>query len=795
MSPQRPNAPAPLQNYRPLGQPPHQGPRKGPPLPKGGLQPEPRRARAHGSGLLKGLLFAVLALFLVAGAGAGYLLLNPPSDLIRQRIAEQVKAKTGRDLIISGPSAFTIYPYLGVSLKDVSLSAPAGMSGQPLVAIGEMNIAIKALPLVNREISVNKLLLKDPVFDLRVDKSGRKNWNFAETPSPVRYAQARPAAPAAPAPQVESDAPDAGAPAAPAAEAESPQAGRLAQIKELQLGDVKIVNGTFRFTDERTGRTQEVSSVDAGIELKSLNGPLSANGNLTWAGENIDFDGKLANAKIILEEKPARLVFNASGEHIKAAYEGTVLLKDGTDLDGQITASSPSMRKLVKWLGTPLPPVAGFGPLTLSGNLKTADETRTLSNAKLTLDGATATGTVSLTKGAIRPYVQANLQITELDLNKYMGGDAAAATGEAEPPAPKPVPARPAAPAPAAPAPKPDGDAIEQLLNEKGGPKVHGFTQRAGWSGEPVNLTLLGVADADVKLQVGKLLFQQIKVGQSAMTVALKNRFMKANFDDVQLYEGHGKGFITLDGTGKGANIGANIALDGVSAQPLLKDAADLDWLSGKAKLGLQLAANGASELQLVEALNGRADFAFANGAISGFNLPGAIRGISRGDFSGLKKSPSEKTDFSELSATFQITNGVAQNQDLKLTSPLLRVTGAGAVQLPQRTVDYTVKPKLVASLEGQGAANATGIEIPVRISGPWDQPHYEPDLKGVLADPNKVVDTVKQLGKQLKGKNAGQIVDDVLGNKPGDSTTTGSTGSKAKELLNKFLKPPPQPQ
>ena len=68
---------------------------------------------------------------------------------------------------------------------------------------------------------------------------------------------------------------------------------------------------------------------------------------------------------------------------------------------------------------------------------------------------------------------------------------------------------------------------------------------------------------------------------------------------------------------------------------------------------------------------------------------------------------------------------------------------------------------KIVASLEGQqSTANASGIEVPVRITGPWDKPKYEPDLKGLLADPNKAIDTVKQLGKQFKGKTGKEIVD-----------------------------------
>ena len=778
----RPPDPPPLATYRPSaerGPAPPQA-RRGPPPPgqprgPAGRQPPPRRR----SGVLSALLGFLVVIVALAGAGAAYLVLNPPSDLIRQTLADQVKEKTGRDLVVAGPASFSFWPGLGVSLKDVTLSGPPG-SPNKLVTMAALDVNIKTMPLLQRQIEVRRLVLKKPVFDFRVDKQGRKNWQLAEAGRPVRYAQAGAPQPADGAAPIATDAP--------ATQPENPAlTAKLAQIKHVQLGDVRIEDGTLRYTDERSGKTQQVSAVNVQVAMQSLNSPVTAKGDLAWQGEKINFDGRLSTAKLVLEEKPARIVFTAENRNINASYDGAVLIHDGADLEGKITVKSESVKSLAKWLGSTLPPVSGFGPLSLAGTLKTNGNVTSLSNANLGLDGATGTGTITVTTGGIRPAVQASLKLSELDLNKYMIGAAGAA------PAPQPAQKPPTAGAPAKPGDKAGakhGDAIDELLQvPAGGPKVHGYTERQGWSSEPLNLTLFGVVDADAKLQIGRLLYQNIKVGQSALTVALKNKVMKTSFENVQLYDGHGTGLLNVDGTGKAAQVGANFVLDGLSALPFLKDAADMDWLAGKTKLTLQLAAQGASQLQLVETLNGKADFAFANGAIVGFNLPGAIRGISQGKLSGLKKAPAEKTDFSELAASFTIANGIAQNQDLRLTSPLLRVTGAGAVQLPPKTVDYTVKPKLVASLEGQqGAADLSGLEIPVRISGPWDKPKYEPDLKGVLSDPNKAIEAVKQIGKQFKGKSAKEIADELLGKKSG-AGATGST-QKAKDLLKNLLKP-----
>ena len=205
--------------------------------------------------------------------------------------------------------------------------------------------------------------------------------------------------------------------------------------------------------------------------------------------------------------------------------------------------------------------------------------------------------------------------------------------------------------------------------------------------------------------------------------------------------------------------------------------------------------------------MNGKGDFTFANGAVNGLNVAGMVRGVTQGKLSGLKTSPTEKTDFSELASTWTIVNGVASNQDLHLVSPLLRVTGAGNVMLGAQQVDYLMKPKLVSNIAGQGGANANeqGLEVPVRVHGPWTKLDYTPDLKGIFADPNKAVDTIKEIGKQFKGQNAGDALKSILGGgkapatapapagqPPAGGTATPAPAAKptAKQLLDQFLKP-----
>ena len=740
--------------------------------------PEPRRGR-----WLIGVGVGVFAILAVIGAGAAYLVAAPPVDFLKEQVIAAVKTKTGRELTIAGPVTLAVFPELTLTLRDVALSAPPGMTAGPLVTMTAVEAGVRLLPLLQRQVAVDRLILHHPVFDLRIDKAGKKSWDFAQAGEPalVQYAQAASTkGPAGELPSAVKDFVDnASDPDNP-----SPQTrARLARLEELTLGDVRIDDGTLRYGDERTGQAHEVTGLDARLGLKSLASPLDAAGKLIYQAQPVTFDVKLASLRAILEDRPAKLAVVINSLPVEARYDGTVTVRAGLELEGDVSAKSPSLRALTLWFGHQMPPADGFGPVSVSGMLKAGETITTLTDANLSLDGETATGTLLLDTAGARPRINANLKISVLDLNRYtleagksVGNHAGRTTIK---PAAGPAGARMPAASSAA-------KSIEDLINGASGPQVKGYTKRAGWSGEKIPLDALGLADADAKLVVGLLRYHGVTVGPSALNVGLKAKVLRLNFDDVQLYEGRGHGFIQIDANPAVPVAGANLALDGVAAQGLLRDVAGFELLAGKAKVTLAVGASGASEAELVATSNGKADLAFSDGAIVGYNIPGTLRGITQGKFSGFGNSPTEKTDFSELAASFTIANGIATNQDMRLTGPLLRVTGAGKIELPAQSVDYTVKPKLVASLEGQGGAGdaLAGLEVPVRISGPWAAPNFTPELGGILKDPSKAIEAAKGIAKQLKDSGAAKQIGDAV---------KGIDTGKAKDLLKNLFKPKAQ--
>jgi AsmA protein len=152
-----------------------------------------------------------------------------------------------------------------------------------------------------------------------------------------------------------------------------------------------------------------------------------------------------------------------------------------------------------------------------------------------------------------------------------------------------------------------------------------------------------------------------------------------------------------------------------------------------------------------------------------------------------------QKTDFAELSGTFKIESGIVRNNDLSLVNPLLRIAGAGTADMPKRTVNYRIEPKVVGSLEGQGAtSDAKGVAVPVIVEGPWDNPTYRPDLAGMVSDiakdPAKALEGAKDTLKQLQG-GAGGLLGGDSASPPADGGASGGSAipDPGKVLKNLF--------
>ena len=304
-------------------------------------------------------------------------------------------------------------------------------------------------------------------------------------------------------------------------------------------------------------------------------------------------------------------------------------------------------------------------------------------------------------------------------------------------------------------------------------------------------------------ITTGPVVYREIKVQKIAATVNLAGGVLKATVQDLQLTPGQVTGGAVVDASGKAVAISYQVSLDGVESKPFLKSLADIDWLSGKLTFQTKGAAKGLNQKQIVSTLNGDGAFKFLDGAFEGIDLAGTLRKV--GNLGMSQEGEKPKTDFTELSGSYTITNGLFQNQDLKMLAPLVRMNGAGQANLPPRTLDYRVEAQLVASMEGQGGQDAlAGLPIPIHAHGPWDNLSYQVDWASVFQaaalDPSRIanmptnlLDAAQNFGVALpipgvggEGGVAGAVggaLQGILGG--GDKSSSGESSSPLQPLQN----------
>ena len=332
----------------------------------------------------------------------------------------------------------------------------------------------------------------------------------------------------------------------------------------------------------------------------------------------------------------------------------------------------------------------------------------------LALDGLSARAGETMLRGVVSadlsgavPQIKASLNGDSLNVDGLLGGSAKAAAGPA------------------------DG--------------------ASGWSDAKIDFSGLKAVNAQVNLSVERLSYSTIKAGPIGIRAAVAGGKLKLELPNFQLYGGVGTGVLSVDATGKVPVQTFRFSLSNLDAYPFLDDVAAFQRIEGKAAIAIDLAASGASQRAMVSALAGTASFEFSDGAIRGINVAKMVRNLGSATLSGWQSGDAEKTDFASLGASFKIAQGKAQTSDLHLSGPLVRMAGAGTVDLPAQTINLRVDPQVVASLEGQGGKNdLQGLGVPVAINGPWAAPSIYPDIAGILENPQAAYEKLSKLGGGL---------------------------------------------
>jgi len=497
------------------------------------------------------------------------------------------------------------------------------------------------------------------------------------------------------------------------------------QQHEMQIGGVQVKNTRLSWKDDQTGTHYVLEQLnletgamqpDKPVDIKLAFTIQDKKAGRSWQGGmkgTVDMDHVKHNMAVSnLQIKLADLTLSGRLDalHLHRSPLLKVVLKSNAFVP----------RELASDFGVSLPITADasvFGKAQLEMTMTITSRELRLSKYQIKLDDSTISGNVKVNNFS-KPAIRYLVNIDDIDADRYMPPPAKTETK------------------------KETAAATDEIV-------LPVDTLRA--------LNVYGT------LRVGKLKASNLKSQSVNMTLKANKGLITVYPARAKMYGGSYSGNIQLDVSGEQMVVSMDERLLRIQASPLFKDLMDMDWIEGTANLSAKLTGKGNSVSAIKQQLNGNLGFAFLNGSIKGVNIPLKIRQAYNA-IKGLPAPPDEpqQTDFTAMKGTATVSNGVVDNQDLDIQSPLLRIQGAGTADLVKENMDYLVKAKVVASLSGQGGdslAKLKGVTIPVRIKGPFTKLGYKVELDDILKQEVK-----KKVKKEIKKKMEDKLKDKFKG-------------------------------
>lgn len=688
----------------------------------------------------------------------------------KPQLAEQVRKSTGRELVMAGEIDWRFWPSLGLSLEKVALRNPAGFAEPDLVRFEQGEASVALLPLLSHRLEIGKVTLSGAHLFIQTKADGSSNLSGLIKDATADASE--PVVPATPAPTADSKPWQISLQGVALSQAsalvQDDRSGTSLRLDRLDLDMGQLATGQWvpvtlaakgsadKLVFDVKGQTQiKLAQEVMASELKdlSLSGSLSdpslqldsfsIKGDRLALGEWSNLTLALKGAKV--EGQQASLAGSLEGtlkgrldKEMKLAELSDVLLTAALEGDA---LPRPQMKLKL----------AGFARAELDKQLIT------LSKLVMSADEALLSGDGTVQLGAV-PAISFDLKGEKLDLDKWLAKSAPTTPAQAK-------------------EDKPAAGASNTAASDN---KAVTGKSEALSAVEPDLGALKGV-DLDGRLQLGSLRLKGLDLGAVDLQVAMAKGLLTLKQFSATVAGGQVSANGVLDARQQPATYKVHKQVAGVNIRPLLQTLAQSDLLEGKGDLDVQVQGRGLSELALRNGMQGKVTLKLSDGALHGINLPEMIR-EARATLTGKgaeQVKEARKTDFSALTASFQIANGIARSNDIQLFAPALRVKGEGQTALVPESLDFLFLTSIVESSKGQGGKDVDELKeitIPVRIGGHWQAPSYQLDVKALLSN-NKLLEDKAR-------KEAERGLKKLLGDKADNEAVKGVADQLLKGLF-----------
>lgn len=335
----------------------------------------------------KTLLWSGGTLAVLGGAALALAVLD--WNLLRGPIGSLASARTGREVAITGDLDVRLFSAApSASVQGLRIGNPAWAGQGRMAEIPRLDVQIELWPLLRGKLTMRRLALERPAFDLIRDAKGRANWSLSRKST-------------------------AGGPL------------RLPPIRDFTIRD-----GRLKFTDAGRCLTlaatlnaaEQAGGSDRGFTLTGQGAIKAAPFRLEVRG------GPLLNLQ---PDKPYRFDADVRAGSTQILAKGAILKPfDFGQMEAQVSASGADLADLYDLTGVPFP---NSPPYRLSAKLARQQKLWRASGIGGRIGDSDMAGELSVDASGARPFLKADLRSRSLDfddLAALFGGAPSRRAGE-----------------------------------------------------------------------------------------------------------------------------------------------------------------------------------------------------------------------------------------------------------------------------------------------------------------------------------------------------------------------------
>lgn len=440
----------------------------------------------------------------------------------------------------------------------------------------------------------------------------------------------------------------------------------LAVVAGKGFDTLNVEDGTVVLS-RAIGGDLVLAGFDATFTMAPGKRALTGSGRFLLTGEPVDFDLSIGLEVVgAAGERPSQLTLRSS--YFSLTIDGSSVYESALEQKGAIDLRIADVRRFARWQGVELGGTFGLRSFAASGAYALSTGLARIDDARVSIDGNSGVGGLSLRLDRPRPKIDGTLAFGQLDLTALAREPLLLAPDRSE---------------------QPGSLTLRRLV-----------------------LPLVEEVDVDLRVSADSFVADELRTGRGALTLTLLDGRFNADVAELELFGGTASGSIEMVETGGRSVLKLRGRSTELRIEPLLRAIGRSSPLWGELTASIEVEGGGATIGDMLATLDGTVEGLLTGGGIAEGPISHAMAALDGKTAPGPGPLAGPAA-FSELTGTVRFSHGIASVSSLT-------IRGAAGETLVTGSVDLTSRGLALRLEHGAGPGERRSV---VRLTGPWDKP------------------------------------------------------------------------